>query len=134
MTEEVAESGYRAATVARVIQRAGVSRATFYELFADRQACFTAAQTKALRSLKQATAQASRFDTVLATLDDIHPGAFELIFSASPLAGPNAAKRYQTALNTLAKVDPSTNLGAAIALRAHRRHDPLTPLTVARID
>jgi AcrR family transcriptional regulator len=37
------EHGYEAATVARVIGHAGVSRPTFYEYFAHKQACFVAA-------------------------------------------------------------------------------------------
>jgi AcrR family transcriptional regulator len=39
----VAEHGYAATTVAQVIARAGVSRKTFYEQFADKRACFLAA-------------------------------------------------------------------------------------------
>ncbi|MDW5598011.1 TetR/AcrR family transcriptional regulator [Conexibacter stalactiti] len=39
----VAEQGYAATTVAHVIARAGVSRKTFYEHFADKDACFLAA-------------------------------------------------------------------------------------------
>lgn len=39
----VAEQGYAATTVAHVIARAGVSRKTFYEHFADKRACFLAA-------------------------------------------------------------------------------------------
>nr|WP_246344839.1 TetR/AcrR family transcriptional regulator [Conexibacter arvalis] len=39
----VAEQGYAATTVADVIARAGVSRKTFYEHFADKHACFLAA-------------------------------------------------------------------------------------------
>src|ERR1044072_3506096 len=39
----VAEHGYAATTVAQVIARAGVSRKTFYEHFADKRACFLAA-------------------------------------------------------------------------------------------
>jgi len=42
-TDEVAERGYVNTTVAHIIARAGVSRATFYALFADRDACFQAA-------------------------------------------------------------------------------------------
>jgi AcrR family transcriptional regulator len=42
-TDVVAERGYVKTTVAHIIARAGVSRATFYELFADREACFHAA-------------------------------------------------------------------------------------------
>jgi len=43
MAQCVAEQGYAATTVARVIARAGVSRKTFYEHFADKRACFLAA-------------------------------------------------------------------------------------------
>jgi AcrR family transcriptional regulator len=39
----VAEKGYGPATVADVIERAGVSRKTFYEHFKDKEACFLAA-------------------------------------------------------------------------------------------
>jgi AcrR family transcriptional regulator len=42
-TEAVAEQGYVKTTVADILARAGVSRATFYELFADREECFHAA-------------------------------------------------------------------------------------------
>jgi AcrR family transcriptional regulator len=42
-TEAVAELGYVKTTVADILARAGVSRATFYDLFADKEACFQAA-------------------------------------------------------------------------------------------
>ena len=40
MAETVAAKGYAATTVADVVARAGVSRKTFYEHFADREECF----------------------------------------------------------------------------------------------
>lgn len=40
MAEAVAEKGWVATTVSDVISRAGVSRATFYEIFGDKLACF----------------------------------------------------------------------------------------------
>lgn len=43
MAEVVAEKGYAATTVADVVERAGVSRRTFYEQFADKEGCFLAA-------------------------------------------------------------------------------------------
>lgn len=43
IAQAVAARGYAATTVADVIGRAGVSRKTFYEHFADKEACFTAA-------------------------------------------------------------------------------------------
>ncbi len=43
MTVVAARYGYGGASVARVVSQAGVSRATFYEHFADKQSCFLAA-------------------------------------------------------------------------------------------
>jgi len=43
MCDVAAECGLTGATVARVIARAGVSRRTFYEQFANREQCFSAA-------------------------------------------------------------------------------------------
>jgi AcrR family transcriptional regulator len=43
MTYVAARHGYARASVARVIERAGVSRATFYEHFGSREDCFVAA-------------------------------------------------------------------------------------------
>ncbi|HVX18124.1 MAG TPA: TetR/AcrR family transcriptional regulator [Acidimicrobiales bacterium] len=42
-TDVVSERGYVKTTVAHILEAAGVSRATFYALFADREACFHAA-------------------------------------------------------------------------------------------
>jgi len=42
MAQAVAESGYGPTTVAQVVARAGVSRKTFYEHFADKEECFLA--------------------------------------------------------------------------------------------
>jgi AcrR family transcriptional regulator len=43
MVEIVAADGYQGAAVSRVVARAGISRRTFYELFAGREECFLAA-------------------------------------------------------------------------------------------
>jgi AcrR family transcriptional regulator len=43
MVQAVAEKGYAWVTVADVIERAGVSRRTFYEQFANKEDCFLAA-------------------------------------------------------------------------------------------
>jgi AcrR family transcriptional regulator len=42
MVQIVTEKGYADTTVSDVVERAGVSRRTFYELFADKEACFLA--------------------------------------------------------------------------------------------
>ena len=43
MLETVAEQGYEATTVPRVVARARVSRNAFYEFFDDKTSCFIAA-------------------------------------------------------------------------------------------
>jgi AcrR family transcriptional regulator len=43
IAQVVAERGYAAATVADIVDRASVSRSTFYEQFPDKEACFIAA-------------------------------------------------------------------------------------------
>ena len=43
VADAVASKGYAATTVADVVERAGVSRRTFYEQFTDKEACFLAA-------------------------------------------------------------------------------------------
>jgi AcrR family transcriptional regulator len=48
MAEVAGELGAADVAVAQVVERAGVSRRTFYELFEDREACFLAAFERAL--------------------------------------------------------------------------------------
>jgi AcrR family transcriptional regulator len=43
VAQVVAEKGYAMATVADIVERANVSRTTFYKHFADKEACFLAA-------------------------------------------------------------------------------------------
>lgn len=58
MAEVVAAVGYEEATVERVLIQAGVSRRTFYELFADREDCFLAAYDEAMQTAFQRVADA----------------------------------------------------------------------------
>jgi AcrR family transcriptional regulator len=48
MARSCAKKGYGATTIADVCEAAGVSRATFYELFKDKEACFSAAMELSL--------------------------------------------------------------------------------------
>lgn len=48
MIEAAAQKGYAAVTVADVLERAGVSRMTFYQHFANKEACFLAAYDMAV--------------------------------------------------------------------------------------
>jgi AcrR family transcriptional regulator len=84
MATAVADRGYGGVSVADVIRRAGVSRRTFYEHFANREECFLAAYDAGVEALLDA-------------IDDA-------IREAAP-AGPLAVARAGTAryLDTLAQ-------------------------------
>jgi AcrR family transcriptional regulator len=58
MIEAVAERGYQATRVVDVVERAGVSRATFYELFDDLEDCFLASYDHASARLFETTSAA----------------------------------------------------------------------------
>ena len=47
LAASIAEDGYRGTTVADIVRRARTSRRTFYEHFADKEACFVALLTDA---------------------------------------------------------------------------------------
>jgi AcrR family transcriptional regulator len=111
MVGVAADHGYDGATVARVAARAGVSRATFYEHFNDREDCFLAAyRVIAFRlraSLEEATLPAEPperveaiIDTLLATVED-DPVAARFLFVASPTASPAVRAEHGDFLETL---------------------------------
>jgi AcrR family transcriptional regulator len=58
----VAERGYAAATIDDVVGRAGVSKKTFYDHFADKQDCFLAAYEAASEELLRRVAEAQASD------------------------------------------------------------------------
>ena len=62
MVQSVAEKGYARLAVADVVERAGVSRKTFYEQFANKEECFLAAYDDGVDRLLAA------IDAALATL------------------------------------------------------------------
>jgi AcrR family transcriptional regulator len=77
MAETVAAKGYPAVSVGDVITTAGVSRATFYEQFSDKQDCFLAAFDAASERVMAVTRTAvvaspdpSGFDALLAAYLD----------------------------------------------------------------
>jgi AcrR family transcriptional regulator len=60
MVELAREQGPERVTVAHVVARAGVSRRTFYELFADREACLIAALDRGVERIAAAVVPAYR--------------------------------------------------------------------------
>lgn len=67
LAASIAEDGYRSTTVAGIVRRARTSRRTFYEHFADKEACFAALLTDAnarmIRQIYAAVDPQARWDT-----------------------------------------------------------------------
>jgi AcrR family transcriptional regulator/DNA-binding MarR family transcriptional regulator len=108
----VAEQGYRGLTARKVIERAGVSPRTFYELFSDREACFLAAFEQALEELAAAVLPAyeserewtARVRAGLAALLgvlDWEPALRRLVFVEALAAGLRVLERRARVLEQL---------------------------------
>lgn len=98
----VSEVGYRSASVAKIIERAGVSRKTFYELFGDRAACFAAAHVAAASEIDAAIMG----EDGLAALIDLYgrrPEVFDLVFTAAAVTGPRETEALLKALDRWAE-------------------------------
>jgi len=78
--EAVAAQGYPALTVSQLVRLAGISRRTFYEHFADREACFLASHDAIVASAARHAAQAESLE-----------GAFEAL-AREIAAEPKAAR------------------------------------------
>jgi AcrR family transcriptional regulator len=143
MVEVCLERGTDNVSVAHVVQRAGVSRRTFYEIFEDREDCFLGAFDKAV-------AQASRYvldayqpkakwvDRVRAALAallsflDAEPDAGRLLIVGSLGAGPRTlARRQGLVAQVILLVDEGRTLAARG--RSSRASDGLPPLTAEGI-
>lgn len=106
-----AEDGYPAARVGDVSTRAGVSRATFYELFENKEACFLAAHRElAGRLIDEVTAvvaasdSAHAIDAAFTSLIDYaqrDPRGFDFLTHEAMLAGPAALKQRDDLLARL---------------------------------
>ncbi|HYI99617.1 MAG TPA: TetR/AcrR family transcriptional regulator [Thermoleophilaceae bacterium] len=114
MRELVAGRGFQDVPVAEVIRRAGVSRKTFYELYASKEECFVALYDQELERLLFPTLQAfqgteswvDRLRTALGVLLGAlaaDPAAARLCFVEVLSAGPKALARRNGAM---AKLDP----------------------------
>jgi len=128
MTRAVYEKGYAAATVADAVRHARVSRGTFYELFASKEACFLEAYTHGVDVLVDRVAaavdgapdwRAGLRAGLAAYLDTL---ATEPLFARSYMlevnaAGPLAQAERDAALHRFAK-----RYGASFAAAA--REDP----------
>jgi AcrR family transcriptional regulator len=133
MVEVSAERGAVNVSVAHIVERAGVSRRTFYELFADREQCFLAAFDQALERVAAVVAPAyehggswsARVRASLAALLELFdhdPGMGRLLIVESLGAGRDALERRG---NLLAQIIPIVDQGRAET----RRSEGPPPLT-----
>lgn len=76
VTELVGEHGYGAVTLGQLVTRAGVSRATFYAHFADKEACYLAAYDHFAQALVANVLGALEADQSWATFVDRALGAY----------------------------------------------------------
>jgi AcrR family transcriptional regulator len=105
MTQVAARQGYRDASVARVVEQAGVSRATFYEHFADRETCFLAAfeiaAARLERALPRIEAEFSPAHRTAELLDDMlanmmrMPAATRILLVEALAGGPRVRRAHE---------------------------------------
>jgi len=125
MVDVASERGAGNATVAHVVARSGVSRRTFYELFADREECFLAAFDDVVRRVALVVVPAYERPgpwraktrsalTALLELLDREPGLARLLIVETLGAGPKALERRQ---NVLAQIITIVDRGRAEAKR-----------------
>jgi AcrR family transcriptional regulator len=134
MSEVAAQRGAGAVTVAHIVARAGISRRTFYDLFADREACFLAAFQEALAQASATVLPAwertgSWRERVrgalwaLLVFFDSHPAAARLCVVEALAAGPRALERRQEVVRlSIAAIDE----GRSEVPKGSRQPPPLT--------
>ncbi len=121
--EVIARRGYRGATVALIVKRAGVARVTFYENFKNREDCLLACFDAALEETRRRTAAAAAVERdwpakvraeIAAFLEYVieEPALARTCLIESLAAGPAAMQRYEGALQSYA---PSLRRGRELA-------------------
>jgi AcrR family transcriptional regulator len=108
----MAEQGFESVSVAEVVKRAGVSRATFYELFENERECLIAAYERVIDALVAHVTRAFgrrgswplKIRRGLAALLDAYAAEPEVARMATvevPSGAPGAQRRYHEALERL---------------------------------
>lgn len=135
LAESCAERGYAATTITHIVDRAGVSRATFYELFRDKEDCFMAAANWLLGDLMTVTTGAYSPDkplvhvvrdaaTGIVNLFADRPAFAQLAFVEYRTATPRALQLYQSGVRVI--------LSLLDQLRADATTDAALPSSAAR--
>jgi AcrR family transcriptional regulator len=111
MIELAAQVGYQALSVAQISSHAGVSSATFYEQFPDKESCLVAAYRTSvervlgdIQSIPPASGWADIGEAAVGALLgalDRHPHAGRMLLIESRAAGPQMRKERQQALEKL---------------------------------
>lgn len=115
MIETIAEKGYRATRVADVIARAGVSRKTFYEHFANKRDCllvtFDLVADEGMRRVEQAYREAEgwpgRVEAAIRALFEAsieNPGALRLSLVEIGSVGPAGIERRERSIERYERV------------------------------
>jgi AcrR family transcriptional regulator len=122
---EFAEHGYAGTSSDSISRRAGMSKATFYEHFANKEECILALFDLAVRTVQEAMAQAARqapsdarermkagTRAFLSVLSD-HPEFAQTLLVEIIGAGPKAAQHRDAILQGFARVLDAENAAAA---------------------
>ena len=109
----VGRDGYLQAKIGEIAERAGVSRATFYELFEDKEECFLAAHRERSERISaemgQAVAKCEPSDAaraavvMLVEFADREPHAFSFLAHEAMLAGARGAEERDRLIALLAQ-------------------------------
>jgi AcrR family transcriptional regulator/DNA-binding MarR family transcriptional regulator len=134
MAEVASERGAGSVTVAHVVGRAGVSRRTFYDLFADREECFLAAFEEAIGRVGAQVIAAYEGEAgwrervraglwaLLVFLDD-EPSTAKLCVVESLAAGPRVLERRAVVMRVLVR---AVDEGRAAVPKKATQPPPLT--------
>jgi AcrR family transcriptional regulator len=144
MIEVSCERGAGSVTVAHVVERAGVSRRTFYEIFEDREDCFIAAFDEAIarasRYVLDSHDPAAKWEmrvrsalTGLLTFLEMERGAGRLLIVASLGAGAIALERRKRVLAQIIAVIDEGHAESRAGSLVRGRQAELPPLTAEGI-
>ncbi|EHR49734.1 transcriptional regulator [Saccharomonospora marina XMU15] len=115
VAQAVAEHGYPDLTVESVVERAGVSRKTFYEHFKNKEEAFLAAYddfaADLVEQVKRANKPSASFseqaEAILRTILELfaeHPAQAQLVVVEVLAAGPRAVRRRNDSLKLIVEV------------------------------
>ncbi|WCB92808.1 hypothetical protein DSM104299_01508 [Baekduia alba] len=144
LCDVVADKGYAAATVADVLKASGLSRRTFYEHFADKQACFLAAYDHGAGAMQEAIAAAvapargwreatEAAVTTYLELLTAEPGFARAFLVEIWVAGPDALRRHRTVIARFEQLVAALHERAIAEQDGRARLAPLSAVQIAAV-